>query len=862
MKSKRIRPPRLACWFLSRTPVNEDREGLAGDAEEIFQEIAASLGILRARLWIWGQVIMSGPSIIKYSIYWRFIMLKNILKTAWRMFMKRKGYSLVNMIGLSVGLTAVIMIILFAEYDLTFDRNHKNAGSIFLVYKERLIPTGTQITLDTWFPMAQALQSEYTAVQKATHFWDATVWVEYQDLKFEETISISNENIFDMFTLPFLKGDPETAFDEKYAVVISDRLSEKYFGRGDSLGKVLRIDFDREYTVSGVLAPIPENSSIQIDLIISSASLGNYDSLITNWGTSWMDTYVQLAEGSSPELLEEEFPAFVEKTWDEEESARLNLKLMPMLSYHQETTNANDYAYILIGVAAVILLIASINFTNLATARCLERGREIGIRKLLGSNPRFIRWQFLLESVLISMISLGIGIFLAKLLLPVFSNFYQRALVIDFMDRPWTILGFFGLGVLVGVFSGIYPAFVLARIPSAVALKKRIKTSTGGLRFRNILVVLQFSLAIFLIIGTAVMWKQNRFMKGADLSFQKENVLVVPVEISDYADEDAGQMRLETFKRELRAYSGVSSVTSSSHVPGRWPGSFTFVYPTDRDESLRLRHRYAAVDENFFATYGIEFLQGRNFSPERMTEQEESFILNEAAMRDIGWEDIAGKQIRFRSQNVNIIGVVKDYHYLSLQSEVDPVVHFFRNGNNEIHGFISIRITAGDPAEKVAHIEHIWKTINPNMPFDFFFADQNFNRLYLVQDRLATVISLFALVAIVLSCLGLFSLTSLVVTQRTKEIGIRKVLGASVSGLVLLLSREYAFFVLVSFFLAGPSAYFVMHRWLQNYATRTNLTLDVFLGAGLLALIIAFMAVASRAVLAALTDPVKTLRYE
>jgi putative ABC transport system permease protein len=862
MKSDKIRPPRLAFWFLSRSPVKEDREGLSGDAEEVFRQIAQSQGRLKANLWVWGQIVISLPSFINYTTYWSRIMFKNILKTAWRAFMKQKGYSLVNILGLVLGLTAAITIILFAEYDLTYDRNHKNAKSIYLVYKERLIPTGTQITLDTWFPMAAAFKSEYMAVQNATHYWDDTFWVEYQDLKFEETVTISDKNLFAMFTLPFIHGDPGTAYDEKYSVVISDRIAEKYFGNQEPLGKVLRIDFNREYTVTGVLAPIPENSTIQIDFVLPSSSISNYDRLMTYWGSSWLNTFVQLVDGTVPAQLESEFPAFVKKTWNEEERARLNLKLMPLLDYHNETTHANTYAYILLGAAAVILLIACINFTNLATARSLERGREIGIRKVLGSNARLIRGQFLMESVLVSMVALGLGLFFTKLLLPVFNNFYQRDLSLDFPDRPWILLGFVGLGIMVGVLSGAYPAFVLARIPSVEALKERIKTSTRGIRMRNVLLISQFSLAIFLIIGTAVMWKQNRYMKEADLNFQKDNVLIVSAEVSDYADQELGRTRLESFKRELRAYSGVTSVASSTHVPGRWPGSFTFVYPTDRDESLRLRQRYAEVDDHFFATYGIEFVQGRNFSPKRMTDQEESVILNEAAMRDIGWEDITGKQIRFGSQVMNVVGVVEDYHYISLQSEVEPVVHFFRNGNDEDHRFISIKITSGDPTETVAFIQNKWKEMDPNMPFDYFFADENFGRLYLTQDRLATVTSFFALIAILISCLGLFSLTSLVVTQRTKEIGIRKVLGASVSRLVVLLSREFAIFVLIAFFIAAPSAYFFMHRWLQNFATRTPLTIDVFAGAGVLALLVALMAVGSRAILAAVMDPVKTLRYE
>jgi len=658
-------------------------------------------------------------------------MLKNYFKIAIRNLLKNKLHSSINIIGLAVGFSASIVIFLFVNNELTYDSFHKNADSIFLVYKERITPTGTQITRDTWLPMADALKRDYPGIANAAHVWDDNnAWVNSKGNKFLETVTYASPSFLDIFSFPLIKGDLATVFADIHSVIISQNIAEKYFGNTNPIGKSITIDYKTDYIIRGVLVEIPQNSTQKIDILVPSESVPFFEENKNNWDGSWLSTFVQLSKETTQSSLEAQFPNFVKKIWGEELNNSMNLKLTPLPELYNELTDANTYAYILLGIAVIILIIASINFMNLTTASSIERAREIGMRKVLGAFRHQLIKQFLNESLIMVTFALIIGIGLLEFFLPLFNSHYHMSLSMEYMSNINTVLGLLGLGLFVGLISGFYPAFVISGYKPIESLNGKLKYSLTGLRLRSGLVITQFGLAIILIIGTWIMWNQIHFMKNMNLNFNKENVIAIQVRQSDFENQEQATVRLETFKNDLHQYSGIKSISSSTHIPGRWPGWFIFAYPTDRDDSQRLRVRNAYVDSGYFDTYGIEFLEGRNFSETLETDAKESLIINEAALRDIGWHSVEDRQIRVGGTNYNVIGLVKDYHFQSLASQVAPVLHFYRPLNNGVHRIISAKLADGKLSTILAHIERLWQRLDPTRAFEFTFVDENFDRRY------------------------------------------------------------------------------------------------------------------------------------
>ncbi len=789
-------------------------------------------------------------------------MLKNYLKIALRNLQKHKGYAAINVAGLSLGIAAATLIFLFARHELTYDRFHADAEDLYLVYKERVTPAGTQPTYDTWVPLLERMQAEFPVVEGGTREVTTALWVQHENLRFEEQVTLADPGLFEVFTFPLLRGDAAALLPNNNAVVISSEIAEKYFGKADPLGQVLTIDFQTHYTVTGVLAPVPRNATLRPEIVIPITSASWYDDSVDNWGGSFLNTYVLLSEDASVEALTAQFPAFVAGIWDEEVAARTNFKLLPLLEAYDTFTGNRKYAYVLLAIALATILIACINFINLTTARSTERAREIGMRKVLGAiRPQLIR-QFLGESMLMGLMGLLLGLYLARLLLPLFNGLYELDLELNVLSDPLTLIGVLGLGILLGLFSGFYPALVMSRFKPIQSLQGTFKTSRSGLRLRHGLVVVQFALSIVLIAGTLVMGSQVHYMKNRDLAFDKENILVLPVETGDFANQEEAAVRLETFKGELARQKDVLALSSSSHVPGSWSGWFTFARPEGGDEDRPLRMRLAYMDAHYFDTYGIDLLEGRLFMEGSEADRQESVILNAAAARDFGWDTALGKLIRRGNTDFIVIGVVQDYNFASLQEPVAPILHFYRPPENGVHNYISVRIQTDDYAATLASIGALWSRLDPTRAFDYFFADENFGRLYEAQDRLVTVASAFSILAILIACLGLFGLASLMVTQRTKEIGVRKVLGASATRITLLLSKDFSKLVAVAFLVGAPVAYVAMNRWLDDFAYRVEISWWIFLIAGLSALVVAWLTVSYQAIKAALGNPVKALRHE
>lgn len=794
-------------------------------------------------------------------------MLKNYFKIAFRNLRKRKGYSLINIMGLSIGIAAALLIILYAVNELTYDRFHENADDLYMVYKERITPAGTQETYDTWVPLKMEIEETYPAVVRAARTFTQSMWIEAEGMRFQENVVYTDPELFKMFTFP-LEGNIENPFPALQSIVISKEIARKYFGNENPVGKVFRLDYARDYMVSGVLEDIPQNSNFQIDMAIQLESAGSYQNVKDNWGSSFLNTYIQLREDASASELEAQFPAFIAKIWDEETATRTNFKLLPVPEMYNRFNDSDKYAYILLGIAFAIVAIACINFMNMATARSMERAREVGMRKALGSQRSQLVVQFLGESVLITILALLAGVGLAEALQPAFNNLYGLELTLNIWENTGMLAGFIGFGVLIGLVAGCYPALFLSKFSSVEVLRGQISKKPGGLTLRRVLVATQFAVTIVIITGTLIMYKQVQFMKDADLNLQKENIIAIQRSANDFEDEEEATIRLRTYKDEILKHPNVVSVASSRALPGQQLGinSFTFVRPEGWTGEDPLRMRWANVDSHFFDLFEIGLLEGRNFRDGSETDRNESVIINRAALEDFGWETAAGKPIRLGSSGgdpLTVIGVVEDYHYQSLENEVQPVIHFYRPPESNAHNFISVKLRPGQMNSTLQDLEAQWNEIVAvDMPMNYSFVDEQFDQLYQVQDRLVTVSAVFSVFAILIASLGLLALASLMVTQRIREIGIRKVLGASVSRIILLVSKDFVLLVAAGFLIAAPAGWYLMNNWLEDFAYRIPMNAGVFAAGGLFVIILALIMVGVRAFSAARMNPVESLRSE
>lgn len=791
-------------------------------------------------------------------------MIKNYIKIALRSLMRHKGYTFINIFGLSVGIAASVLILLYSESELSYDKMHAQAEQIHLLYKQRITPTGTQDTYDTWAPTLDAMKADYPEIEGGVRVVDNPLWLQVGEKRFYEEAILTDNSFFSVFDYELISGNRDQVFSNPNSIVLSQEAADRLFPGQDPIGKTVEATgLNNQYIVSGIIGNVPYNTRLQPNVLVPLQSHPQYEGIAGNWGSSFLETYFIIREGTDIADLEERFEPFIAKTWNEQTAETTNFKLINLLDIYDEFNHNRQYAFILLAVALIIIGIASINFMNLATARSMERAREAGMRKVLGALKGQLVGQYLVESLSISFISLILGLVIAWSLLPQFNGFYNVELFIDFAANPMHLVGLIGLGIIIGIISGLYPAFYLTSLKSVDSLKgKVLKSSKTNRAIRNGLVVLQFTFSILLIVGTLVIGKQVKYMKNQDMAFSKENLLVLPINQSDFPNTDEAPNRLQAMRNALRQNSAISSLSASASVPGNFPGRFTFVVPDGFTPEQRLRMRFTYVDHDFFSNFKIDFIEGRDFIPDSEEERTGSAIVNKAAFDAYGWESIEGKYLNFGSRKMKVVGVVEDYNFESLVQEVAPVIHFYRRPTNGIHGYTVARVQAGreQDALKLARAE--WNAAIPSVPFDYYFLDDQFSRLYESEDRLTGAIGTFSVVAIIIASLGLLGLSSLITTQRTKEIGIRKVMGASVSGIITLLSKGYAVLILTSFVLSVPVAIYVLDIWLADFAYRTEIGVMAFVIALLGTLAVSLLTIGLQTAKAAMTNPIKSMRYE
>jgi len=667
-----------------------------------------------------------------------------------------------------------------------------------------------------------------------------------------------------------IKGSPKAALKTPYSVVLTEKTAEKYFGDEDPVGKMLRFNNQDDFAVTGVVKNVPQNSHFTFNMLCSFETLYARDrETWENWFNWNLYAYLLLPENYDYCQLERKFPAFLEKHIGTELRSfggKVNYFLQPLTSIHLYSNLEFDiaknrsilYVYIFAAIALFILCIACINFMNLATARSANRAKEVGMRKVVGAKRKELIRQFLGESLIYSFISLMIALVLVELALPFFKSISGIDLRTSYAQLTWLIPSLIGLILFVGVVAGSYPALFLSRFQPASVLKGSLKAGTANSRFRSLLVVAQFVISISLIIGTAIILSQLKYMRNKSLGFDKEKVLVVHIM------DDSIRQSLDSIRAELKRIPGVLYFTASSAVPGEYPDYLPCIPEGYSEKQTQIMERIN-VDHDFIPTLGMEIAAGRNFSTEFKTDREEALIINETAAKKFGWENPIGKTISSPGEHPlewekrRIIGVVKDFHLASLHKAIAPL--FISNTPGYLNS-IAIRIRPENSKHTISLLREKWREIDPDRPLDYYFLDDSLDRQYQAEERLSDIVASFAVLAIFIACLGLFGMASFTAEQRTKEIGIRKVLGASVPGVVTLLSKDFLKIVVIANVIAWPMAYFVMKKWLQGFAYRTNIELGVFILTGFLALAIALITVSYQAIRAALANPVDSLRYE
>ena len=805
-------------------------------------------------------------------------MFKNYVKIAIRNLLRNKLYSFLNIAGLAIGIACCVLILLYVQDELSFDRFHEKADRIFRVNSHFFISERTMHFATTAHVQGQMFKDEYPEVENYVRFnqYGLRRVIRYKENTFyEEKFIYADHTLFDVFSFKLIKGNPKDALVKPNSLVVTEEMAEKYFGSDDPIGKDLRVNIDTLFKVTGVMENIPKTSHIRPDFFASFSSLN-----LEPTGNAAQDmlsnidylTYILLREGADYKEFEQKLVGFIDKYIGAVlkglgGSARLEVQPLTRIYLHSdldselERTGDISYVYLFSGIGLFILLLACLNFMNLATARSANRAKEVGLRKVVGAQRFQLIKQFLGESMILTFIALILSLLLASLTMPIFRNISAKDLTMGIFSNPVLMAGLLALFFVVSIIGGSYPAFFLSAFRPVEVLQGKLKRGAKSSILRIVLVSLQFTVSIVLIIGTLIVHKQLNYIRNSKLGYDKDHVVALRIRNPET------QKKYEAIKSELLRHPNILDVAASSSLPlGQNDFSAHHAVGKPEDELIMLFGQI--VDEDFIDTYKIEMVQGRNFSKEFPTDPEEAIIVNEAAVKKLGWQDNPlNKEIeRFTSLTTRkkhrIIGVVKDYHFQSLHEEIQPMILFNAVVYGGNYDRISVRVRPENIRETIGFIESKWAEFDSQYPLEYVFVDDQFDSLYRSEERLGQLFGYFTALAILIGCLGLFGLTSFTAEQRTKEIGIRKVLGASVPSVIMLLVREFTKWVLLAVLIAWPIGYFVMKTWLQNFHYRISLGFDTFLLAALLALIISIITVSYQSIRAALANPADSLKYE
>jgi putative ABC transport system permease protein len=809
-------------------------------------------------------------------------MIRNYLKIAWRNLTKYKFISFINLFGLTVGIASCLLILTYIIHELSYDKYQPNAGRVYRVTRTFINPEtkAVNLTLSTLAPpFAPLLKNDFGEIEDITRTFSSgatPVPVKYEEKVFnEDKVTFADDHFFDFFKADIVKGNAKKALADPYCVMMTEDVAKKYFGNDEPINKVIRINLGNyfDFKVTGVYKEFPSNTHFHPQILLSFNTLNDTliygaENLRTNWGNNAFFTYIRLPQHYDPKKLEAQFPSFIDKhvatgpkykasQWTSLGLQKLtDIHLLSHTDYEAEENGDIKSVWIFSAIALFILLIACINYMNLSTARSTLRAREIGIRKVMGAEKKGIIFQFLAESVLVSWLSMLFAFGLTWLTIPWLNKVSGQQLDIDIILNWRVLVPLLILPLAVGSISGIYPALFMSSFEPVRVLKGLFKIS-GGISFRKVLVAFQFFVSIILIIATGVIFCQMRYMQKS-LGFDKEHVVTLPYASALTANYDA-------FRNELLSNHNVKNVGRSSRIPtGRLLDAMgASISSGDTLAPVNTDIKFVAADYDFIPAYGVKILAGRGFSREYGMDTS-AFLLNESAVKTLGFksnQDIIGTKFGYGGRKGEVVGVFNDFHFESMHQRITPLVLLVpTNGNN--YGRISIKVSGANIPSALSQIEKVWKKYLPDTPYQYTFLDENFAKLYEAEQRQKTLLIIFAFLAIFIACLGLFGLSAFAISQRIKEIGIRKVLGADVSTIVALLSKDFLKLVAFSALPAFVVAWYFMNKWLQDFAYRISMPVWIFFTAALLATLIALITIGFQAVKAATTNPVKNLRTE
>ncbi len=803
-------------------------------------------------------------------------MIKNYFKIAYRSLVKNKGFTAINILGLALGLAACLLIIFYVVDELSYDRYNVNADRIYRVDEDLKLGNNKVQYAVAMPPLAKTLINDFPQVENAVRLKKAAISVKKGDEYLaENNVVFADPSVFDVFTLPLIYGNKASLLKDPNTVVISASAALKYFNKLNVIGQQLTVPNYATLKITGVIKDMPEQSHFRADFLMAMASWP--DSRTNEWLRSDYNTYVLLRKGADYKSLENSFPQLLRKYSGEEmqkavgmnindfekSGSYFRMSLMPLTDIHLHSNltgelganGTTQYIYIFSAIAVFILIIACVNFMNLSTARSANRAREVGVRKVLGSPRKYLIIQFLTESVLVTFAATLIAIAAVVLLLPSFNSLANKNIVINVYALNWLVPTLLSGVLLIGFLAGAYPALFLSAFQPGAVLKGRIANGFKGSSIRSFLVVFQFAISIFLIIGTLVIYSQLKYIQNHDVGYNRDQVLIL---------QNAWALRnqAKTFKQEVQQLPGVVNATLTGFLPtSQNRNTSIFCKDASKDPKKEIFPQAWRIDEDYIKTLGMKMVKGRPFSAQMPTDSN-ALLINETAAKFLGFADPVNKTLYQQNGDTmkpyTIIGVVKDFNFNSLRQNITPVVMLLSTDNSNM----AIRVQTANIHGLLAQIENKWKAIAPHAQFKYSFMDDDFDAIYRTEQRMGKIFFIFTSLAIVIACLGLFGLATYAAEQRSKEISIRKVLGASIANITTMLSVDFIKLIFIAMLIALPAAWYIMHQWLQNFAYRTNIDWWILAVAGILAILIAFITISFQSVKAALTNPVKSLKNE
>lgn len=857
--NKQARIPKKALSLILRFMELEEQENFKLYMISVFKELLFSKGQSAAKLWFWSQFIRSVPKLVIKSIKGDIIMFKNYTKTAIRHIQRQKLYSLINISGLAVSLICCMLILLWVHDEWSYDRFHTNADQIY-----RAIITDSSVGMDkslavTPIPLAPTIKNEIPEVIHATRVLPSEMRFIFHDSRFDERGLFVSSDFFEMFSFPFIQGDPEKIKTDLNTIAISEKTAKKIFGTNNPIGQTLGTERGSEFLITGVFQDIPSQSHIKPDYLMNFRHLEQMGRDLNRWMDVSFYTYLMLDKNANVQNV-------IQKITECHNShlpdLKVNYQLQPLKQiyldppymYDNIALHGSRQSVIIFSIiAAAILIIACINFINLSTARAVRRSMEVGLRKVVGAKRSQLIRQFFSESAMITIVASFLAVGGMVLLLPAFNTLVDKQISLAILKNGYVLFGFLGIILLAGLGSGTYPALYLSSFQPVRVIKKTPGQSTRGSLLRKLLIVLQFTLTIAVLTGVFTLDKQLRYIRQLDLGYDKSHLLTIPMQ-RDMADQ------YETIKQELLQNPNILSAGATANLPMHLQSGSLAEDWDGKATEAKVHLKILWVDEDYVKTFRMEMAEGNFFSKERSSDQY-GFVLNQAAVKTMELESPIGKRATINMTEGYIIGVVKDFHFRSIHHPIEPMV--FINEPTMFRNMV-IRLAPNtlNTKETIQYVETLWKKFSPDNPFIYSFLDERLNSLYHGEQVMGTIFRCFSGLTIFIACLGLLGMSSFTAEQRTKEIGIRKVLGASVPGMVGLLMREFTKWVVLANIIAWPMAYYVMNMWLQNFAYRTGLSVWVFLLSGLVAFSIALLTVSYKSIKAATANPVNSLRYE